>query len=301
MDHIADVRLVHPHAEGNGGHHDGGVGSQELGEAPFAQVAVEAGVVGHGRKAGGAQLCGQGLGPVPGAGVDHSWPVPAGRSQLEHPLTPRPDLALGGKGQLGPVEGGDELPGLAQMQALADVLPGPGIGGGGHRQARDPGEDLGQPAQQAVLGTEVMPPLADAVRLVDGDDGEGNARQPLQHPGLEQALGRDVEQVQGPGLDPRPGGGAVLGGGEGVQPGGGDPGLDQARHLVGHQGDEGADHQAKAGPQQGRDLVADALAPARRQDGQGRAPGHYLGDHRRLQAPETGVPEDTAQDLLRLL
>jgi len=301
VDDVADVRFVDPHAEGDGGHHDGGVGGQEPGQAALAQVAVEAGVVGHGRQAGGAELGGQGLRPVPGTGVDHPGPVTPGRGQLQHPLAPRPGLALGGEGQLRPVEGGDELPGAAQVQALADVLPGPGVGGGGHRQPRDPGEDLGQAPQQPVFGAEVVAPLADAVGLVDGDDRQVNLGQPLQHPGLQEALGRDIEEVQGPGLDPRPGGGAVLGGGEGIQAGGGDPRLDQARHLVGHQGDEGADHQAEAGPQQGGDLVADALAPAGGQDGQGRTPGHHLGDHRRLQAPEAGVPEDTAQDLLRLL
>ena len=258
-------------------------------------------MIGHGGQAGGAELGGQGLGSVPRAGVDHPRPVAPRLGQLQHPLAARPGLALGGQGQLWPVEGGDELPGLAQVQALADVLPGAGVGGGCHRKARDPREQAGQLAQLPVLRPEVMAPLTDAVRLVDGDDREPNLRQPLQHPGLQQALRRDVEQVQGPGLDPRPGGGPGLRGGEGVQPGRSHPGLDQARHLVGHQGDEGADHQAEAGPQQGGDLVADALAPAGGQDGQGRTPGQDLGDHRRLKPPEAGVSEDTAQDLLRLL
>ena len=81
-------------------------------------------------------------------------------------------LALGRQGELGPGEAGDELARVREPQLGADVLARAGIGGGGDGEARHLREDLGQAAQHAVVGAEVVAPLADAVRLVDGDQRE---------------------------------------------------------------------------------------------------------------------------------
>ena len=43
------------------------------------------------------------------------------------------------------------------------------VGGRGERQQRNVGEALAQLGDAAVVGTEVVAPLADAVRLVDGE------------------------------------------------------------------------------------------------------------------------------------
>jgi hypothetical protein len=58
------------------------------------------------------------------------------------------------------------------VQLGADVLASAGIGGGSDGQARHAREHVGEAAQHAVFGTEVVAPLADAVRLVDGDQRE---------------------------------------------------------------------------------------------------------------------------------
>ena len=48
MDDEADVGLVHPHAEGDGGDHDGAVLGQEALQPPVAVLGVETGVIGDG-------------------------------------------------------------------------------------------------------------------------------------------------------------------------------------------------------------------------------------------------------------
>ncbi len=132
------------------------------------------------------------------------------------------------------------------------------------------GEQLGQATQGAVLGAEVVAPLADAMGLVDGDQGQRQGLQARQHRGLHQSLGRDVQQVQLARRRPPPHRVALFGHQAGIQPRGGHARLLQRRHLVGHQGDQRRDHQGQAVQHQGGDLVAQALAAAGGQHGQGR-------------------------------
>jgi hypothetical protein len=58
------------------------------------------------------------------------------------------------------------------LQALDDVGAGVGVGGGGERDARHAGKRSCRMRQLQVLLAEVVPPLADAVRLVDGEQAE---------------------------------------------------------------------------------------------------------------------------------
>ena len=76
---------------------------------------------------------------------------------------------------VGPVEAGDEAGRLPQPQLVADVVARVRIGGGGERDERHPGKPLPQPAELHVLRPEVVPPLRDAVRLVDGDESDAGA------------------------------------------------------------------------------------------------------------------------------
>ena len=161
-------------------------------------------------------------------------------------------------------------------------------------------EDLGEAAEHAVLGAEIVSPLADAVGLVDGHQRQRQLRQPLQHRGLHQPLGRQVEQVQRARFDAAPDVTAQLGLDVGVEPLGCHARLLQGRHLVGHQRDQRRDDQAEATPQDSGDLIAEALAAAGRQDGERAASGQHLADHSRLQPAEIRVAEHAAQDIARL-
>ena len=69
----------------------------------------------------------------------------------------------------------------SRAELLGDVGGDPRVGGGGGRQHRDAVGQLGQQgAQPAVVGPEVVPPVGDAVRLVD-DEQPGRRGQPGQH------------------------------------------------------------------------------------------------------------------------
>ena len=91
----------------------------------------------------------------------------------------------------------------------------------------------------------------------------------------------------------------AVGGGGGIQPLRRHARLLQGGDLVGHQRDQRRDDEAEAGPDQRRDLVAQALAAAGRQHRQRAAPGQHLADHAGLQAAEIGVAEGAAQDVAR--
>jgi hypothetical protein len=76
--------------------------------------------------------------------------------------------------------------------------------------------------------------------------------------------------------------------------------LAQRRDLVGHQRDQRRDHHAHALAQQRRDLVADRLAAAGGHQHQRVAAGGDVLDDLLLEAAEALVPEDLAQDRLRI-
>ena len=66
-------------------------------------------------------------------------------------------------------------------QLLGDVGGDPGVGGGGRGEHRDAvGQVAEQGADPAVVGTEVVAPVGDAVRLVD-DQQPARGGQPRQH------------------------------------------------------------------------------------------------------------------------
>ncbi len=70
---------------------------------------------------------------------------------------------------------------------------------GGRR--RGAGEDPGRPeprergADAQVVGPEVVPPLDDAVRLIDGDEREPARGERLEEPVEGEALGRGVDEL----------------------------------------------------------------------------------------------------------
>ena len=93
------------------------------------------------------------------------------------------------------MEAGDEHLGIRHVQCCEDVRTGARVGRRGQGDAGHTGKMLAQARQRPVLGTELMPPLADAVRLVDGDQRQPAMTQPVHQPAGQQPLGRDVQQV----------------------------------------------------------------------------------------------------------
>ena len=304
MDDEADVGLVDPHAEGDGRHHHRPVLGEEALQPPVAFAGVHAGVVGDGVGPGLLQRLGHPLAAIAAAAVDHPGLAAPFAHQGDHSrvcLRARAALLAHRRElEVRPREAVDQHLRPLQPQRANDVLARAGVGGGGDGDARHAGEDLGEAAEGAIVGAEIVAPLADAVGLVDRDEAERQLGQTVHHGAGRQALGRDVEQVQFPGSRRAPDGRAVVEGDAGVEPRRAHALLLQRLDLVGHQGDQRRDHQAKAGAQDGGNLVAHRLAAAGGQHRQHVAAGEDLRHDRGLQAPEVGVAPDPLQRRPRL-
>ena len=155
-------------------------------------------------------------------------------------------------------------------ELLGHVCDDPAVGrgrGGEHgNRCRHPGDEV---AQAPVVGPEVVPPVADAVRLVDDEQADAlheGGQLLFAERRVVQALGRDQEHVD------------LVGGqlGEhvvplvrvrGVDGDGAHPGTGGRRDLVAHEGEQRGDQDGGAGTalaqQQGGDEVDGRLAPPR--------------------------------------
>ena len=210
---------------------------------------------------------------------------------------------------IGPVKAADELPGRTQIQPLDHVLPGQRIGRGGQSHPGHLGELLMQERQSPVFGPKVMPPLADAMRLVDGKQAKQalliqRAQLPQHARGVEP-LRRHVEQGQLGALQPGLHLLGLLKAQAGIEKGRRHARLQQSAHLIVHQRNQGRDHhrnpQAGALAGNGRYLIAQRLAAAGRHEHQGVAAGDHMLDDVLLRAAKTVVTEDLAEDLQRLV
>ena len=98
------------------------------------------------------------------------------------------------------VEAGEEDAGFAQAEAGEDLVPRRLVGGGGQRDARDGRVALVQGRELQVLGPEVVAPLRDAMRFVDGEQGQlAGFVERIEHGQRaveQQALGGDVDEVE---------------------------------------------------------------------------------------------------------
>src|SRR6185437_17182241 len=101
---------------------------------------------------------------------------------LEERQKLRLGVGLGGDAiaDIGPVEAGGEDAGLAEDEALDDVAACRPVGGRGQRDARHFREALMQHRELAIFGAEIMAPLRDAMRLVDGEERQLAAREKIE-------------------------------------------------------------------------------------------------------------------------
>ena len=292
--HEAHVGFVDAHAEGDGGHHHHAFLAQEAALVFRADAGVEAGVVGQGMHALLAQP-GRGFFDLAARQAIDDARLAAPRRQEIEQLASRVVLQRHPVADVRPVEGGDEPGRVLQAQALGDFAPGGMVGGGGERDARHFRPALVQQVEFAVFGPEIVAPLRDAVRLVDGEQRDVAAPEQGQETLGEQALGRDVEQVQVAGQQPRLHRRRGFAGERGVEVGRAHAQLLQRFHLVLHQRDQRRHHDAGALAQQRRHLVTQRLAGTGGHQHQAVAAGDQLVHHGGLLATETGEAEDAAQ------
>ena len=137
------------------------------------------------------------------------------------------------------------------------------------------------------------------MRFVDGEEGDRGPVEQREGALAHQALRRDVEQVD----RTRPGGcldrpDFVEGEGR-VQVRGAHACLQQRIHLVLHQRDEWRDDHRDAVAEQGRDLVAERLAPAGGHDHESVAAARDVLDDRFLFGSKRAVSEDAIEHFVR--
>ena len=169
-----------------------------------------------------------------------------------------------GVGQVLAVEAGDERLAVLYVElghdVLADAL------GCRCRQcyAGHVGEAPSKGLEVPVVGPEVVSPLGDAVRLVDGNEADGYGVEERRKGRNREALGRDVED-----FDPPHERGSVDAADlrrrhAAVHERRRDAVRSESVHLVLHQRDERRDHERQPVETQGWQLVAQRLAAARR-------------------------------------
>jgi hypothetical protein len=201
VDDEADVGAIDPHAERDRRDDDVDVLVQELLLVAMADLVLEARVVGH-RATPRAASCGRPeLGVLAPDAVDDAG---LARMARDHPLDLRDQVAarLEAVGEVGAIAAADEARRIAQAELLDDVLAHGRRRGRGERLDRDLRVVAPQLAEHAVLGPEVVAPVADAVRLVDHEAGEPAPRSARRRSRRDDALGRDVDELQLAGHEP---------------------------------------------------------------------------------------------------
>ena len=150
---------------------------------------------------------------------------------------------------------------MRHRQLLHDIVANPVGGRCRERDDRRASQRLAQGAQVAVVRAEVMPPLGDAVGLVDRDQPDVDGVEKVAKARNGQALRRDVEQLE----PARPGRGIDAVGlarrhravderrRDAIRP--------QRVHLILHQSDQRRDDQRQPVQTQRRQLIAQRLAP----------------------------------------
>ena len=165
---------------------------------------------------------------------------------------------------------------VAQVQGLDDIVAHDFRGGGGESDEGWVAEILAHTAESQIVRSEVVSPLAQTVRFINGQQAHLTFGKAAHEPLLRKSLGCDVENFQFAALELSHGLAIFLGTQGGVHGGSRDPLGAQGIHLVLHQRDERRNNDGDALPTQGRQLVAERLPAARRHDGQ-RVPSLHHG------------------------
>ncbi len=300
VDHRADVGPVDAHAEGVGRDHDLGSAFGEVGLRVLAGPSVEAGVIGPRTPPAAGEALRLLFRLLARGGVDDgrsTRPVRTSERLGEGGVDEALPLARarhlhGAEGQVGAREAADDLGRVGgQAEPRQDLVAhdrGRRRRAGQHARGPQLGEE---PPDAEVLRPKVMPPLADAMRLVDGDQRALEVAQEPAEAVEGQALRRRVDEVEAPRRHLRHAAAHLAG----VEGGREErrrhaPGLERL-HLIGHERDERRDDEGRAGQHRGGELIDQALAAARGRDQQ-EPPALEQGlDRLALPGPKARVPE----------
>ena len=176
-------------------------------------------------------------------------------------------------GEVVAAEAVDEARGVVQRKLREDVVLNDGCCGRGQRQDRRGAQQVQMLAEHAVVGAEIVAPLRDAVRLVDGDERRLALAQHLGKAGDAQPLRRDEEKLQAAVQVVDAGLARALAIQSGVNARDLQTACRELGGLIFHERDERADDQRGAAARDGRQLVAERFARAGRHHQQDIAAG----------------------------
>ena len=298
VDDITYIGLVDAEAERVGGDDQWRAAGGEAALDGRARGAAHARVVALGGYPGGIERFGGFLHGAARAGVDDAGLAAAFARVGDQPGEPLPGAGDRRhlEAQVRAVEAGQHLAGLGgDAEPGEDVTPHGRVGGRRERERARPAELLARAAEREVVGAEVVPPLRDAVRLVDHEQAHTAAREAIEEAPVREPLRCDEEQRDASRLEV--GVAAVLLGAieRGVDEGRRDSDRLEGLDLVLHQRDQRRDHERAADLERGQH-VAEALAAAGRHH-----PEHVVRrerlEHLGLAGSEIGVAEAVLQQL----
>ena len=173
----AHVGLVDAHAEGDGRDHDHAFLLEEAVLVALARRGVEAGVIGQRDAALAAEPRRHLLDAAARQAIDDAGIARDARPRGRPGAAPwrRPWRARGSGCWAGRSRRRRSRASL-ELEPLDDVAARRPVGGGGERDARHVGKALVQDRELAVFRAEIVAPLRDAMRLVDGEERELRAR-----------------------------------------------------------------------------------------------------------------------------
>jgi hypothetical protein len=203
-------------------------------------------------------------------------------------------------GEVRAIEARDVATRVVQMKLLNDVRAHALGGRGGQRHERHARKIFAQRRELPILRTEVVAPLADAMRLINRKRRDVPILQVFEKARHQQPLRRDVEQAElaivqsaqpGPRLARRE---------RGVEECCRHACRLQRVHLVLHQRDQRRNDYGEPGPHQRRKLKAKRLAPSRRQHGKNVFARQRIADDVLLQRAERTEAKVLLQRLEKL-
>ena len=298
----AHVRAIDAHPERHRRHHDVDLFVEKGFLVPGAHVVGQPRVIRNRAEPLAGQPVGRLLHLATRQAIDDARLVLMAGEDAKN-LAPQVGPAQHAVGEVRTIEPADEHERLVQPELRDDVPAHPLGGGRGERVHRDAGELIAQPPELAVLGPEIVPPLADAVRLVDGDEPHAAfAQEAAQAIAAlaDEPLRRHVEQPARIGSNPRQHLVALRQRQRAVQVGGRHAIHPKAIDLILHQRDQRRNDERHAAARRGRlwvddrrRLEAQRLAAAGRQHDDAVAALEDRLHRLALQRTEVGEPPDT--------
>ncbi len=197
--------------------------------------------------------------------------------------------------QVRAIEAGDIATRVAQFQKGDDIFAHALGSGGGQRHHWRLWKKRPQFGKLAVFGPEIVAPLADAVRLVNGQQVYVPPLQIGQETGKHQPLRRYVEQAILPVMQPAQSQAGFTCRQRRVEEGGWHAAGLERIHLVLHQGDQRRHHHREARAGHGRQLEAERFTAACRQQRKHVLAGQRIADDFLLQRSKGSEAKELLQ------